>query len=133
MPKNMSKPTLLFWGFGVLYLLAAVIVNPFFIDLIFPSLPKDSIIPPFFSRLRYGFCIFGLVWIGLGWGLNRMFQSHSLFQKEGVLNTFVFLLAFGFPLLLLEGISPPESAMNKTTIFQQDEKLGWTLKPNATG
>ena len=127
---NISRVLLL--GFGLIFILAALLYNEFLLVLFDPHPPIGAGILTNIRRVQIRFLIIGLALIVASDVIRRISWLDSTVRNNSVTNILLATLPVLTLVIILEfSLQPFAKTSHATTIFIRDRELGWKLKPNS--
>jgi lysophospholipase L1-like esterase len=128
-PVNLSQVLLAVCG--VAFVLAAVIYNELTLGLFDPDPPLEVRTVTAIQRAQMVFLSIGIGLLVVQIFISRVRQIDTLTRRRWVARVLLTVLPVSSLILLLELGLQPFARTNLTTIFIEDETLGWKHKPHA--
>jgi len=128
-PPNYVRILLL--GSGCLFLLAALLYNEVFAQLLVPHSPLHPITLKAIRSVQIHFLALALFFLISGQLTVRIRRIKSFVQKPWVTNITLAVLVCLVPMFFLEMIFRPVATAGRSFTFMEDDELIWKLRPNS--
>lgn len=129
-----NVPRLLLFGTGILFLLSALVFNEFLMSLIARILRGNGLNPVEVGKVRGSqltLFIIAIIFFAFSTGIEKIRPLKTLFRHRLAANLLLSFLTLFTPITILELTLRPLYHKQKTTIYIEDDDLGWRLKPNS--